>query len=1140
MTFSLAIKDPKNHQEESMKPKFTAFSSTRNKSSRFLPALTLITFQAVSLLHAEVWNVVGNLSPTPNYTLYDWDNATNWTPNTIPNAIDATALFTGNILANGPGGPQLQGYHVVRLNVPTIVGNLTLGDSNTSSTGFNGNGFFEINAGTAGTLTFQASAGNASLQKTTSSGTTADFISANVILNSTLAADLRSGGISINGPISGVGSLIRSGSVGAVPTAAGGTLTVTNNANSYTGDTIIEHSTLSATLSTDILPSTNSVLGNSANAIVLGTSILNTNNQTAGITFTAGSDTGVYTVSRGIDVSQSTTTGACTLTLQGNAAGGVNSNKLTLAGPITFGSGAAASSNRNINFRAFRTGYIDITGNITQVSGLGGANFTIGTTPQDPNVDGSGAGTVRFSNLPRTFTASPNLLMGTAIVAGDVLASPTNNVPSPIGQATGGLNLTQGNSGNIVGGGNFVGIAPAARDTSVSTIRSIFMETPGTTYARAFTAGNASSTTPNFAVYGSAVSIPNGFQFGGINTTGTITFSGNITGGDMLVGATTSPNVITTGANIALMAEASAIAEFTGNILDSSSSATNARITINQFRNHPNIDAVNNSGGQINTSGTATATSGSDGIPDATANQLVGTAKTGTVLLSGANTFVGTAEVLGGTLQLGNAKALGWGGRQSTVTGTTTVTSGSVIDLNGITDFNEPIILNGTGIASGGALTNSSTNPASIVNGIAGIQIASTAGTGSAYSTPTPTITISGTGTGATATSSYGLTTASINTITGTATNYSVGDYVNVTGGNGNGATAKVTSVGVGGVITGLAIDQPGSGYTAAPTGFSANTRQLTTTSSGTTTLTGNATNFTVTGVTLTAAGSGYTGTPTYAFNSGSAVAGTLVLSSVTLASDSSIGGVGDIAISAVVGQSGGARSLTKVGAGALILSGANTYTGNTTLSTGVLQNDLPFLADGSDVSIGATGQLNLNFDESGGPVQDVVNKLFINGVGQTGGTTYGASGSGAAVIDNVHFAGPGVLFVTTTAVSPYTAWANTFLPADVSNPAGDNDNDGLVNQQEFAFGLNPTLGSSVNPIVVGLSTSGSFSYSRYAASGLAYKVFTSTDLTIWTERTGATQTPGAIDGNGVQTVVVTTLGASPVGGKLFVRVEAQ
>jgi hypothetical protein len=174
---------------------------------------------------------------------------------------------------------------------------------------------------------------------------------------------------------------------------------------------------------------------------------------------------------------------------------------------------------------------------------------------------------------------------------------------------------------------------------------------------------------------------------------------------------------------------------------------------------------------------------------------------------------------------------------------------------------------------------------------------------------------------------------------------------------------------------------------------------------------------------------------------------------------------------------------------------------------------------------------LNLNYTGT-----DTVASLTINGVGKLAGVYSSSDPSG-------RISGTGTLTVLTGAVSPYTTWANSFLPGNnVSNPAGDNDNDGFVNQQEFAFGLSPISGSSVNPILVQVNkTTGQFSYQRLAASGLAYKILTSTTLATgsWTEDLTASQIAGATDGNGNQTVVVTLTGAPLAASKLFVRVAA-
>ncbi len=97
---------------------------------------------------------------------------------------------------------------------------------------------------------------------------------------------------------------------------------------------------------------------------------------------------------------------------------------------------------------------------------------------------------------------------------------------------------------------------------------------------------------------------------------------------------------------------------------------------------------------------------------------------------------------------------------------------------------------------------------------------------------------------------------------------------------------------------------------------------------------------------------------------------------------------------------------LTKLGAGTLTLTASNNYTGNTTVNNGTLAINSPYLPDTANVNIAASGKLQLNFAGT-----DVVNGLTIAGVTQANGT-YGATGSGAANIDDVHFAGPGVLQV--------------------------------------------------------------------------------------------------------------------------------
>lgn len=119
-----------------------------------------------------------------------------------------------------------------------------------------------------------------------------------------------------------------------------------------------------------------------------------------------------------------------------------------------------------------------------------------------------------------------------------------------------------------------------------------------------------------------------------------------------------------------------------------------------------------------------------------------------------------------------------------------------------------------------------------------------------------------------------------------------------------------------------------------------------------------------------------------------------------------------------------------------------------------------------------------------------------------------------------------------------YVRWTTKYPGTDLTDPAADADGDGMSNQQEFAFGLDPLTGVSINPIHISPDlTNNTFSYTRHAASALNYTVWTSVDLKTWAHDTGATQSPG-IPVNDVQTVTV-TLSAAPVNGRLFMRVSA-
>jgi hypothetical protein len=148
------------------------------------------------------------------------------------------------------------------------------------------------------------------------------------------------------------------------------------------------------------------------------------------------------------------------------------------------------------------------------------------------------------------------------------------------------------------------------------------------------------------------------------------------------------------------------------------------------------------------------------------------------------------------------------------------------------------------------------------------------------------------------------------------------------------------------------------------------------------------------------------------------------------------------------------------------------------------------------------------------------------------GGPTLGGTWSGTITLTYEVSAGGG----------DYGTWAAGFLPDDVSGPGADFDGDGLSNNDERVFGLDPTDPASVHPFMAPLDAgAGTFSYTRRdpALTGLTYTIWTSPDLSpgSWTEDAGATE--GTITKAGDVETVPVTLSATPVDGRLFVQVRA-
>jgi autotransporter-associated beta strand protein len=227
---------------------------------------------------------------------------------------------------------------------------------------------------------------------------------------------------------------------------------------------------------------------------------------------------------------------------------------------------------------------------------------------------------------------------------------------------------------------------------------------------------------------------------------------------------------------------------------------------------------------------------------------------------------------------------------------------------------------------------------------------------------------------------------------------------------------------------------------------------------------------------------------------------------------------------------------LTKEGAGTLSLTGSNSYTGNTSVTAGTLSlgsgTANSNLADAADVIIASGATVNLNFSGT-----DTIKSLIINGVTKSSGV-WGAPGSGAANTDPV-FTGTGTLTVTTGS-DDYATWSSSYSLSGGMN--ADDDGDGLSNFSEYAFGLIPTSGSSVNPISQVLNqTTGIFKYSRRATpatTNVSYTYEYSTSL----EGSWTTFTPESATSNSAtptEEITVDLPDALLTNTKLFVRVKA-
>ncbi|MEP4078362.1 autotransporter-associated beta strand repeat-containing protein [Haloferula sp.] len=288
-------------------------------------------------------------------------------------------------------------------------------------------------------------------------------------------------------------------------------------------------------------------------------------------------------------------------------------------------------------------------------------------------------------------------------------------------------------------------------------------------------------------------------------------------------------------------------------------------------------------------------------------------------------------------------------------------------------------------------------------------------------------------------------------------------------------------------------------------------------------------------GGTISADGAG-----TLSFDTGAAVGQGTGVTARTLTLGGTVSGINEMGLDIGDGPADGegdfaAVSLTKTGSTTWCLIGSNTYTGDTTVDEGTLIVSAADFADSSGVIIGETGAF-LQLDHA---FIDTIASLDV-GAGPLPDGRYGAVGSPDATDTEIpQITGTGYLEVVGIG-SDYDTWAASF--SLVGGPTDDDDLDGVSNEDEYAFGLDPTSSSSLNPISEQLdSASGDFAYTRrnitVYSTGLTYYYGYSTtlvgDFIAFTPDEELSD-----DGDPVEAVTATVPAALLSNDKLFIRIS--
>lgn len=925
----------------------TVTSGTNQNAALTLNAITRNTGATAN------FNPTGTGSGVAAITTTTANNTSVSTGNDAMNILGAYATYksndwavndgSGNIVALAAGSYGTAFGSGLHTSLSTATTTLAAGGATTNTLRLTGTSAVNFNSSTPGTLTLESggllvatTAGATSIGTSTTRGTLATSTGELIIHQQSSST------LTINAVISGT-NLVKSGD---------GALVLTAN-NTYTGNTIINGGSLSVTASANIGSATSGLTLNGATLIIPSGSIGTVGNDTKapGHIITIGPAGATFNFSVVQAIQGSGLVGTGTLTLTGTGGIAVGTSVSPFSGDIVINNGVVRMNSPQFTSVGSITvnngGTFEVNDDATDTFG---ANATTGRII----INGSGFGSNGALRVTDQTPASAFVDPKTTII-NEVAMQTTSRIQVDNGTATGSFSQLI-ITGNVTGAG---GLDKTGNGMLTLTARD-------NTYAGSTLVENGTLRLDlgnDRLPTGTSVTLGTGttsgvLQLGGFSQSiAGLTTAGTGTANAVIGGSLTSTSLLD-------VTVASGTQTYGGSLGAGGGAANAANTAANN-----NLGFIKDGAGTFVLGGAGTYTGAT------TVNQgtlMLGNTSAlgagGASLAAGAG---GTTVNAGATLDLNGQTSIqevitlngaGVGGAGALVNNSSTAASiGSgvaALSFSGVSTTG----WSAAAAVSVDASTGGSSASATAQLGLSAGSLTLTS-SGSGYGLA-PVVTVSG-GTGAVVIASVGVTSASY-TVTSNTTTYSVAPTVTLSNGaagvanldaNGKVVSITVTSAGSkfsgtptasfsGGtvlfsgkdpaiagnnsnyIVVGLNIVNPGTGFNSVPS---------VTISGGTgtaATAVGNDGAFVLNGVTLDASGGGYASAPNVSLSGGTASA-TASLTAVNLASDSSVGGSGDLKIDAVVSGSGG---LTKVGAGTTTLTATNTYAGATTVSAGTLQ----------------------------------------------------------------------------------------------------------------------------------------------------------------------------------------------------------